>query len=258
MKRILEVSLASVLLLPVPILKGVPAQKPLSDLFARGNEDYQKGDYTSAEQCYREVLDAGVDSGPLYYNLGNVCFKQKRLGEAIYFWEKARRKMPGDSDIRENLELANLMVVDTIDEPAEPFPIRVLRRSQDSLSISQAFWTVLLLFVFTNAFFSLYLLVKSPRISFRALVASLVTGTFVLLLGCSLAWRIYDQGHVLEGIVVEQKADVRSGPGADNITVFTVHEGIKVRVRTQTNGWFQVSLPNGWNGWLKATSLRVL
>jgi SH3-like domain-containing protein len=58
--------------------------------------------------------------------------------------------------------------------------------------------------------------------------------------------------------VVEQKVDVRSGPGAENIAVFVLHEGTKVRVHSSNSGWYQISLPNGWNGWLKQTCIRVL
>ena len=43
------------------------------------------------------------------------AFKQKRLGEAIYYWEKARHKLPADQEIQENLELANLLIVDRIE-----------------------------------------------------------------------------------------------------------------------------------------------
>ena len=67
-------------------------------VFERGNAYYQSGDFPAAERAYRSLLDQGVDSGSLYYNLGNSCFKQKKLGEAIYYWEKARRKLPGDAE----------------------------------------------------------------------------------------------------------------------------------------------------------------
>jgi len=258
MKRMSKLLLAINLLLPTPFLFGAPSRESLANLFARGNEEYQKGDFATAERRYRQMLEAGVDSGSLYYNLGNVCFKQKRLGEAIYFWEEAKHRMPGDPDIRENLELANLMVVDRIDVPPDPIPVRIFRRVQDLLSVTQETWAALILFIIANILFSTYLLARHPGLCFRALVGSLIAAVLVLLLGCSLAWKVYDQSHRLEGIVVEQKADVRSGPGTDNITVFTVHEGIKVQVRGEANGWYQVSLPNGWNGWLLQSSLRIL
>lgn len=258
MQRLSQILFAALLFLPASLLMGVPSRESLVNVFAQGNAQYQKGDFASAERFYRQILDAGVDSGSLYYNLGNVCFKQKKLGEAIYYWEKARQRMPGDPDVRENLDLANLMVVDRIEVSPDPFPVRVFRRAQELLSVTQATWTILILFIITNIIFSIYLLARNPRLCFRVLIGGFITGVLVLLLGCSLAWRIYDESQRQEGIVVEQKADVRSGPGIDNITVFTVHEGIKVQVRSQANGWYQVSLPNGWNGWLQRSSLRIL
>src|SRR6058998_3469343 len=111
------------------------ASESLTALFAEANDTYQKGDFVSAERIYKRLVDAGVDSGTLYYNLGNSCFKQKKLGEAIYFWEKARQKLPRDQDLQENLELANLLVVDRIEMPADPLPVRLLDNAVHLLSI---------------------------------------------------------------------------------------------------------------------------
>lgn len=230
----------------------------LARLFEQGNSEYQKGNYTSAEQYYSQILNSGADSGALYYNLGNACFKQKRIGEAIYYWEKAQQKLPADQDIKENLDLANLLIVDRIEIPADPLPVRFLASVPRLLTISQESVLILIFFVAANALFSVYLLARNPRFSFRALIGCFVTILLLMAIGCSLGWKIYDKAYRKQGVVIEQKADVRSGPGLENITVFTIHEGIKVRLRGSSNGWYQVSLPNGWNGWLPQDSVRVL
>ena len=103
-------------------LYALPGQEYPEKLFAQGNSEYQKGDYESAERYYSQILNSGFDSGPLYYNLGNACFKQKRLGDAIYYWEKAKQKLPADREIQENLELANLLIVDRIEVSENPWP----------------------------------------------------------------------------------------------------------------------------------------
>lgn len=234
------------------------SQERLAKLFAQGNSEYQKGNYSSAEQYYRQILDSNADSGPLYYNLGNVCFKQKRLGEAIYYWEKAQQKLPGDRDIRENLELANLMIVDRIEVPADPFPLRILARSQELLTITQECWLVLILFISANGLFFAYLVGKNSRYSFPALVSSFVMGFLCIVFAGSLFLKIYEQDYRKKGVVIEQKVDVHSGPGTESITVFTIHEGIKVRVHEFSNGWYQISLPNGWSGWLRQSCIRIL
>jgi tetratricopeptide (TPR) repeat protein len=230
----------------------------LQGLFNQGNAYYQSGDFAAAERCYRMLPDQGVDSGTVYYNLGNACFKQKKLGEAIFYWEKARRLLPGDPEVRENLQLANLLIVDRIPVPEDPLPFRLLSAGVHLLTIEQESRTVLFLFILANALFSIYLLVRRPRIAFRALTASVATALVALLFGASLAWKVYEQNHNLQGVIIEQKTDVRSGPGMENITVVTVHEGVVVRVRAESNGWYQISLPNGWNGWLPGNSVRLL
>ena len=108
---------------------SLPNQESPDNLFIQGNAEYQKRDFASAERYYRSILDSGVESGAVYYNLGNTCFKQKKLGEAIYYWEKALQKLPGDADVRENLDLVSLLIVDRIETPPDPLPIRLLIRA---------------------------------------------------------------------------------------------------------------------------------
>jgi tetratricopeptide (TPR) repeat protein len=227
-------------------------------LFVQANSEYQKNNFGSAEQIYGRILDSGFESGPLFYNIGNTCFKQKRLGEAIWYWEKALERMPGDQDTRENLQMVNLLIVDRIEAPADPFPVRLLKGFQDLLSFSQESWLVLVLFVAVNAAFSVYLLSKNNRRAVRAFIGFVALGLLLIIFGCSWSWKIYQRNHRTEGILVEQKVDVLSGPGVQNMTLFTIHEGIKVRVHGSSNGWYQISLPNGWNGWLPQDKVRVL
>lgn len=233
-------------------------RESIAALFADANALYQKGDFAGAERGYRQLVEKGFEGGALYYNLGNACFKQKKLGEAIYFWHKAKQELPGDPDVRENLELANLLVVDRVEVPADPLPLRWLDSAVHRLTITQESWLVLLLFVAANGLVAMHILAKNPRLAFRALIAALITGAFTLVFTCSLVWKIYEKSNRLEGVVTEQKVDVRSGPGTDNITVFAVHEGILLRIRGESGGWYQVSLPNGWSGWLQKNSVRVL
>jgi tetratricopeptide (TPR) repeat protein len=242
-----------------PMCASVPSfGESASHTYVQGNSEYQKGNYQSAEQYYRKILSSGVNSGPLYYNLGNACFKQKRLGEAIYYWEKAKQKLPGDREIQENLELANLLIVDRIDIPEDPLPMKIFFAVRNYLTVAQERRLVLMLFIAANALFSVFLLAKNRRHASRALIGCFGIGFLFLIFACSLSWKIYERDYKKEGIVIEQKVDIRSGPGTENIAVFTIHEGIKVRVLGSTDDWYQISLPNGWSGWLQQSYLRIL
>jgi uncharacterized protein YgiM (DUF1202 family) len=126
------------------------------------------------------------------------------------------------------------------------------------VSVSQEAWLVLALFIATNILFGVSMLARGPRLAFRSLVATVISAVLLLAFGTALGWRIYQRQNSHEGVIVEQKTDVRSGPGEENVTVFTVHEGLLVQVRGSSGAWSQVSLPNGWNGWVPSHSVRIL
>ena len=239
-------------------LCGVPAQTQAEQLFAGGNLEYQKGNFKAAETFYRQILASGMESGPVYYNLGNACFRQMRMGEAIYYWEKAKQRMPADQETRANLELANLLLVDRIEAPADPLPMRILAWAGELFTITRWSRVALLLFALLNISFSIYLLTKNARIASFAFGGCFALGLVFLLSAGLWSWKLYESAYRKEGIVVGQKVDIRSGPGMENIAVFTIHEGIKVRVRESSSGWYQIILPNGWSGWLPQQYLRIL
>ena len=51
-------------------------------------------------------------------------------------------------------------------------------------------------------------------------------------------------------VVLDEVVEVVAGPGPNNPTLFTVHEGLTVEIRDVRQEWVQVSLPNALNGWL--------
>jgi uncharacterized protein YgiM (DUF1202 family) len=251
-----KVLLTILFLAAAAVLHAAQAPATPAELFERGSQEYQKGNYGAAGQFFSQIVNAGISDGPVYYNLGNVCFKQKKLGEAIYYWEKARQLMPSDRETRENLELANLMIVDKIEAAQDPLLFKLLSGLVGLFTIGQESWLALALFVIANLLFTCFLTAR--RGALRFLIASLAVVALFLIFCASLFWKVYERHYKQNGIVIAQKVDVRSGPGAENITVFSVHEGIKVRVLGNSNGWVQITLPNGWNGWLPRADVRVL
>lgn len=247
----------------IAVALAIPAAFPasradISGLFAGGNAAYQRGDYQSAERSYRSILSEGIDSVAVYYNLANACFKQKKLGEAVYFWETARRRAPRDLDILGNLEFAAQHVVDKIEAPVEPWPIRAWHAAVDLISPGLESWLLAVFFFAANAFFGWYVIARSRRTALTALFAAAAMLCVVLALATSLAWMGWDRHQRREAVILESRADAHSGPGDENVTVFSVHEGTVVRIRSGASGWQQVSLPNGWNGWIRSSAVREI
>ena len=60
-------------------------------LFFHGNALYGEERYAEAAAEYERVLAAGLESGPLYFNLGNAYFKAGDVGHAVLAYERALR-----------------------------------------------------------------------------------------------------------------------------------------------------------------------
>ena len=88
------------------LLAASLASADLDATFDRGVAAYREGKWEEAEGAWRAMAEAGVHDPRVEYNLGNAAWKQGRLGEAIWRWERARRLDPDDRDLRSNLALA--------------------------------------------------------------------------------------------------------------------------------------------------------
>ena len=73
-----------------------------------GNVLYRQGDYEGASEAYqRALLTAGDGLVPdVAYNLGNARFQQQEFQEAIDSYQRALESQPADVDAKRNLELA--------------------------------------------------------------------------------------------------------------------------------------------------------
>jgi uncharacterized protein YgiM (DUF1202 family) len=79
-----------------------------------------------------------------------------------------------------------------------------------------------------------------------------------VLFAVSLGIKIYTDKAFQHAVVLAQKVYVRSGPGDDNASIFEIHEGLKVEVHHRRGGWAQISLPNGFNGWIPEASFELI
>ncbi|MCM2271396.1 MAG: tetratricopeptide repeat protein, partial [candidate division Zixibacteria bacterium] len=68
--------------LVLTIFAGIASAGPADD-FAAGNRFFQDKEYVKAIEAYSRAVQAGVESAPLYYNLGNAYFKSADLGHAV-------------------------------------------------------------------------------------------------------------------------------------------------------------------------------
>ncbi|NNF02683.1 MAG: tetratricopeptide repeat protein [Bacteroidia bacterium] len=83
--------------------------------FQNANSLYQQARYDSSIVIYNSIIDQGMVSAELYFNLGNAHYKLQQFPQAILNYERAKKLSPSDEDIRHNLSLANSNTIDNID-----------------------------------------------------------------------------------------------------------------------------------------------
>lgn len=227
-------------------------------LFEKGNEFYEDGKFDQAIEQYEKALSKGYGSGQLYYNMGNVYFKRGEIGKSILYYERARKLLPRDKDVEFNLNIANLYVVDKIAVPEQFILFKVLRDFKNYFSISILSWATLILYLIVMLFFSLRILVRKHAVRRLASIV-LVPGLIVLIVFAStFALRLHEQASVVEGVVMNKKIQVLSSPSKDATGLFSLHEGVKVRIDDSSGEWFKIVLADGKIGWVDKSVIEII
>lgn len=243
----------------VALVVHPPNAAAQADFYGEGNRLYQEGDFVGALEAYESILDAGFESGDLYFNTGNAYFKLGDLGRAILHYERARRLLPGDEGVLANLELARTLTVDEV----EALPRFWVLSAWD-------WWIgllprVMLLLVVASAYLGgmagvvALIMRRGTPVALWGGRMALFGGGLTLVLGWSLLVRELGLSRTEEAVVLAAEVPVRSAPSEDgDLTVFTVHEGTKVRIDRRSGEWAEVVLEDGKVGWLKLEAVETI
>ena len=229
------------------------------EIFERGNLMYQEADYAGAIEAYEAVLSAGFESADLHYNLGNAYFKGGDLGRSILEWERALLRAPDDPDIGANLDLARSLTADAV----EPLPRFWL--------FSAVWWWVrlfprqFLIIVVAVGWLSVAggavtrVLARTPEAARLGGWVASAGAVVVVLLGANLAARELKIGQPERGVILAEAVAVRSAPADDDdLTLFEVHEGTRVRIDQRAGVWAEVVLEDGKVGWVPLDVMGVI
>lgn len=227
----------------------------VENMFENGNAAYNEGNYEQALTCYNSIVESGLESADLYYNMGNTYYKMKDYPKSILYYEKALKLDPSNEDVRTNLEIANLAIVDKI----TPIPQSFIAKWWNGLgsAFSADGWAWLSIISFALLLVCLFLFLMSRRMGLRK------TGFFVgvltlLCFGLSIFFALTRQRDMRfqdEAIIMTPTALVKSSPSENSVDLFVLHEGSKVRVMDGANGWNKIKIADGSVGWLQAENM---
>ncbi|MFQ5631875.1 MAG: tetratricopeptide repeat protein [bacterium] len=227
-------------------------------LFYQGNKLYENGDYSGAVDFYERILASGKQSWQLYYNLGNAYYKLNKTGMSILNYERAYKLDPENEDIRFNLQLANLAIVDRIPEPPKAEWMIWLENIQFSLSFSALVWMTLSFYaIFMLSLALKYMkpeLWKNRVIRFFGKASVSVFIIFFLW----FAYRWYQVETEQFAIVLQSEVSVSSSPTQDATEVFALHEGTKLKIEQHSGEWVRIRLQDGKVGWLPVHAVGMI
>lgn len=229
------------------------AENSLPD-FQKANASYRGGDLAGAGPIYESLIRQGKQDAGVYYNLGNVYFKQNRIGLAILNYEKALKLSPRDRDTRSNLNYVKGLLEYRIQDNRNWY-LKALESFLGyftfqeigvvSLALGLAFWIGWLV---------LLLVQRDSVWGWKQKTLMVVTLTMLSL------WLLKGIGArtIQEAVVIKPDASVRYGPSYKDQIAFKLGDGMKVLIKKQAEGWSRVVLVNGETGWMAQEDIGVI
>ena len=233
------------------------AQTP-EQLFADANQLYQQGKFPEARASYERILSSGYAAGELSYNIGNACYKEGDIPHAILNYERALRRISGDDDVRHNLQIANLMIIDKI----EPTPRIFIWEYWDGV---KSWFTMTGVTLVAYAWFvlfaaSLAVVALARTYALRKIAFLTAAGTFVVCLFFTVV--LFDKKSDLVrsdlAIVVSQIVTVKNSPDPMSSDAFVLHGGVKVQITDRFTTWMKIRLADGKVGWMDGGAAEVI
>jgi len=219
------------------------------EAFSKASNQYSKSLFEDAAKTYEDILDHNYHSANLYYNLGNTYFKLGLLGKAILNYERAKKLMPYDGDLRSNLEYAySLVQQPAMDRGRIWFRHRV-QKFLDSLTINGL--TKILSFIYLSIIALLIGSIfnkNSRRLYVNSIASALIAALFFLTW---LGVNIYRAEHIVSAIIITKEANVRFEPVEGATVHFKLYEGLNIEVLKTRGSWSQVKREDGKIGWLE-------
>lgn len=228
-----------------------------NDLQTKAEKSYASKNYKESIVAYQTILNEGLVSYKLYYNLGNAHYKNNELGKAIYNYELANKLQPNNKDVETNLRIANEKTIDKI-ESRENFFIGAIKSELVNL-LSTTGWAWLSIFSLTGAlilafvFFTTKQLILK-RIGFLFSSLSLIVFISSIVLGFIA---LKDKQVTNFAIVLKRESKVLEEPTISSKTKFNLHEGTKINVLESNLNWTNIKLENGNEGWIKTSEIGL-
>ncbi|WP_299670457.1 tetratricopeptide repeat protein [uncultured Polaribacter sp.] len=239
------------------IANSIAAQN-IDSLFVAANELYRNGDFENAIEKYKEIASQDAVSSELYFNLGNAYYKLNKVGPTIFYYEKALKLDPTNTDVKNNLVFAKRLALDNIEEVPKTVFQKLNTNYLQKLTYNEWAIVVVVFSFLASLLFLLFYFAYSPSLKRTYFTLSMIS--FILLFfTIFITYNQYNQTiNNKEAIVYAEKTEVRNAPTLNSEKVFTLHEGTKVIVLDAIDNWKKIKIADGKLGWIIADEIKLL
>lgn len=226
--------------------------------FDRANQLYRDGKYQEAANFYLQIANNGFVAAGLYYNIANTYLKLDSLPSAILYYERAKKLSPADEDIRYNLKLANLKIVDRI----EPLPELFYKEWWNSWgsTFSSNEWGYIAMALIWLSMIMGIIFRLSQNIRFRKILFIVI---LLFVLSCistlNFAYKQFlFEGEKNEAIIFSSIVYVKNSPNESGTDIFILHQGLKLEVLDSVGEWKKIRIADGNIGWVQQNAIEII
>lgn len=230
-----------------------------TSLFASGNAAYRAQKYEEAAGYYKDLIGAGYGTAPVLYNAGTAAARLEKKGEAIGYFLRARKLNPRDENIIANLAKVRQPLTAGQPQTADSLSAESVWKRITGFFTAAEWLAMLWVAVLMLSVGGIVMVVKTPS-RIRGLGRALVLfgGVAIVVLAVPGVASIYDTYFVHRSVALSGTS-VLSGPAERFTSVATLPEGDVVRrLGRETDGYVQVRLSNGLQGYVKKSVLMKL
>ncbi len=229
-----------------------------SEKMQEANTAYQEKDYQKAIKIYESLVDEGLESTSLYYNLGCAYYQENNLASSILYFERAARLDPSNEDIQHNIQVVNSHLEDNIQAVPDFFLKRWFFAFTTFTSMRN--WAIISILAFIILLFFIFIYLLSRKIRWKKTGFYLaICFFFLMILSITAAQSQYKKRHCTSyAIVFEPTLTTKSSPDENSKNLFIIHEGTKVKIVDELGDWYEIKIANGSKGWTEKEMLVII
>ena len=243
--------LVFIVVIPMYLFSMENNNNNIEELFYKANQLYKDGEFNDALNTYSEIEKSGNISGDLYYNMGNTYYRLNMIGNAILYYERAKKLIPRDSDLEYNLHFVEKLTKDAVGAPSSV--ISDMLFWTESLTVNELFvifaifnllfWGILILRLYIKKEWSFYL--------------PIILLVLLLISGISWSWKFYSNINDNRAVILSDEVNVLSGPDEREKLLFQLHAGTIVLYEHTEDGWTLIRLEDK-RGWIKNNDIEEI